>query len=244
MASWGIRCGRALPPAFAAAATRRAAVRQAPRGGCAASHAGRCRLRACLRRLAGQRHHVPAQGRAVVQIGHRREDVGAEGLLRMVDGHRRVEQRAEILPHIDLLFLAADEDRNRPLGRGVSGFDKRGRLGRRCRRRVRRRIERYRRRRRGAAQLFGRGGRSGGGAAHWLPFLLGPCYSFGFRRSTTVAGVLRSPPACAAVSVAAGAAGSGVSAFAGSAASAGLVSSVISAALVGSGIAAAGAADA
>ena len=78
------------------------------------------------------------------------------GLLRMVDGDRRVEQRAEILPHVDLLFLAADEDRNRPLGRGVSGFNKRGRLGRRCRRGIRRRIERHRRRGRGAAQLFGR----------------------------------------------------------------------------------------
>ena len=45
---------------------------------------------------------------------------GCSGCSMVIGG---VEQRLEILPHVNLLFLAADEDRDRPLGRGVAGFD-------------------------------------------------------------------------------------------------------------------------
>ena len=155
----GSRCGRAPLRGLRRRQIAGAASVTGSSRGRAVPRAGRCRRRALLRRLAGQRHDVPAECRAIVQIVHRRKDMRPERLLRMVDGDRRIEQRAKSSASHKSSFLAADEDRDRPLGRDVSGFNKRGRLGCRCRRRIRRRIERYRRRGGGAAQQVGRGGR-------------------------------------------------------------------------------------
>ena len=64
-------------------------------------------------RLAGKRNDIPAEGRAVGQIFHRREHVRAKRPLGMGDDHWCVEQRHKLAAHVDLAALAADENRNR-----------------------------------------------------------------------------------------------------------------------------------
>ena len=67
------------------------------------------------RRVAGghrQRHHRPAQQIGIVLVDFRREHMRAQHPLARRDRHGHVEQRREILPHIKLAVLAADEHRD------------------------------------------------------------------------------------------------------------------------------------
>ena len=143
-----------------------AAVAAAPR-----SRVPRCARVSTFGSIDRQRHRDPFD--AFVAGAGRSEDMRAERLRVVIDGHERFEQRGQSLPHIELSLLAADEDRNRPGGRGTLfrlrvfvadaladiGVDIRDRriigdgqfVGRRLDRVVRRRVGLRRFHRRGAA---------------------------------------------------------------------------------------------
>ena len=127
------RCGRAPAAGFCGGGIGRAASR---RPLSLAPAAALCRsswlvvLGACARAFGSSPGSDTTFQRNVVRSSsekfHRGEDVRPERLFRMLDGDRRVEQRLEILPHVNLLLLAADEDRDRRfLGHGVSDLFRR-----------------------------------------------------------------------------------------------------------------------
>ena len=80
-------------------------------------------FRVALRAVDRQRDHRPAQHVGIVLVDFGGEHMGAEQPVARRDRHRHVEQRREILPHIELGVLAADEHRD------LAGALRRLRLG-------------------------------------------------------------------------------------------------------------------
>src|SRR5262249_62432893 len=66
---------------------------------------------------------VPAYAGAAVLDFHRRENVGAQRLLRVGNLDRHVEQRDETLPHKDLLLRVAEEKGDATGGLRAHGGD-------------------------------------------------------------------------------------------------------------------------
>ena len=66
-----------------------------------------------LWRRAGKSDDGPVERRMIRQIIHGGKDVRSQRLAGVLNLDRSIEQRCQVLPHVDLAFLAADEDRDR-----------------------------------------------------------------------------------------------------------------------------------